>query len=485
MASQFGPPDLQALLAQLMQQQQETRQNLFQTQDSGYGKVGAALGIGLGNLVQGRYDPKKSSTYQAAEQRSNLYQLLDTSNPDVLAQHAESLATVDPAFANQVRQEAERLKKDQLAAEAQRATIESTRASTDATRQGIDFNAQKNPLTIQQMQQDIQNKGLEQVKLEQQNYVGRMEQEVTRTLGSLPDDPAVWKRKAAQLQSSNPTMAAMIRMRADAVTEQRLAKSEFERLLADPSLTREERDILLKQRLESQASNRSSTTSISLTPQQFTDAQASLDSVNSNIDLIDTITTLIQNDPTLVGAGGALRRLMQNTSATVGSLSDVAELAPIAGPMIGMIKGVFSSVSGEEQRQDFAKLTGMSQEELKDFDPNVATMKELDGAFKFALARSIQGDSGKLLAASIKQAEQMGGILNMFSGAEPILAKLASTKQRLQDQAISSQNLIDYMAPNFSPGLLQSRGQGEEQDPGAGIDFDALAAERARRANAQ
>ncbi len=106
--AQFGPVDLQTLLAQILQQNQEQTQAFMMQQPDGYSKVGAALGLGLNRLFGGTPEQQAmdSEIYKLNEQKNKAWEGVDLENPDQLRARAQELRQVNPALAMQFQQAA-------------------------------------------------------------------------------------------------------------------------------------------------------------------------------------------------------------------------------------------------------------------------------------------------------------------------------------------------------------------------------------------
>jgi hypothetical protein len=99
--SMFGATPEQVLQAELQRQQ-----SFLNSQQSGFGRSGAALGIGLARLFGG-----KSEQLTRAEQLQERFKGIDVSNPEALREAARGIADLAPEQALQIASYANELEK--------------------------------------------------------------------------------------------------------------------------------------------------------------------------------------------------------------------------------------------------------------------------------------------------------------------------------------------------------------------------------------
>jgi hypothetical protein len=95
---------------QVLQQELENQRSLLNAQQSGFGRTGAALGLGLGRLFGG-----KSEQLTRAEQLQERFKGVDVNSPEALREAARGIADLAPEQALQIATYANQLERDQMA----------------------------------------------------------------------------------------------------------------------------------------------------------------------------------------------------------------------------------------------------------------------------------------------------------------------------------------------------------------------------------
>ena len=95
---------------QVLQEELERQQSFLNTQQSGFGRSGAALGLGLARLFGG-----KSEQFTRAEQLQERFKGIDVNSPDALREAAKGIADIAPEQALQIASYALQLERDQMA----------------------------------------------------------------------------------------------------------------------------------------------------------------------------------------------------------------------------------------------------------------------------------------------------------------------------------------------------------------------------------
>ena len=95
---------------QVLQEELERQQSFLNSQQSGFGRSGAALGIGLARLFGG-----KSEQLTRAEQLQERFKGVDVNSPEALREAARGIADLAPEQALQIASYARQLERDQMA----------------------------------------------------------------------------------------------------------------------------------------------------------------------------------------------------------------------------------------------------------------------------------------------------------------------------------------------------------------------------------
>jgi hypothetical protein len=95
---------------QIREQELQRQQSFLNSQQSGFGRSGAALGLGLGRLFGG-----KSEQLTQAEQLQERLKGVDVNSPDALREAAKGIADIAPEQALQIASYARQLERDQMA----------------------------------------------------------------------------------------------------------------------------------------------------------------------------------------------------------------------------------------------------------------------------------------------------------------------------------------------------------------------------------
>jgi hypothetical protein len=95
---------------QVLQEELQRQQSFLNSQQSGFGRTGAALGIGLARLFGG-----KSEQLTRAEQLQERFKGVDVNSPEALREAARGIADLAPEQALQIASYANQLERDQMA----------------------------------------------------------------------------------------------------------------------------------------------------------------------------------------------------------------------------------------------------------------------------------------------------------------------------------------------------------------------------------
>lgn len=202
--------------------------------------------------------------------------------------------------------------------------------------------------------------------------------------------------------------------------------------------------------------------------QQATQARlAAIEESQRNLSQVQRLVTV---RPDLFGASGKLRRMEQNFTGSAASLFEGAK--SIGGEVGQTISDLMSSVGITDPEMASAQFDATLQQSMsfEDYqearktlglEGNVGTVQVLENMLVFNVARALQQEGDRLLAASINQAKELVNLTGLLEAPETVSQKTNALYTQLESLRESVQRTLQTNvglqpppreAPRLTPG---------------------------------
>ena len=217
-------------------------------------------------------------------------------------------------------------------------------------------------------------------------------------------------------------------------------------------------------------------------------AQARLASIDEAQRNLFQVNRLINARPDLFGAAGKLSTLKQNITGAIGSLGDFAATGGEAG---AAVRDLMASAGITDPEMGAAQLDATLQRTMQSYEDyqaarkemglegSVGTVEVLENLLVFNVARALQQEGDRLLAASIQQAKELVNLQGMLEAPETVEQKtnalftqLESLKESVRGTLQTNVGLTP--SPREAPRMTPGQPDGGTQSSNLGADIFAL-----------